>query len=888
MNHKKISQFMIMSILAIMLLQIGLVKQNIQAAEKGGSSKTSYEIYNEEKTKMQNKYNIEGEILKVKQYSDYTLVLSKKALYFIQNGKVKKYDLKDKELFSNTKIERMDNYIYISPYIDSSKEYKILKIDCDKLQEESYSIKDYIDLDSKCELKEVTCDKNNNKWFSVYKKDSKKYELLKYDNNSKTKAKVIASFDNNNSFHYEDVFTNIKIDNDCNAWFRITENNNEIKKYLLGKVSKYGTVQKISIDEDVNDYDIDKDGTAWIVTKSKVIHTDNAGKITKEYKISNGKDIDIDDSGTLWLLDDCNIKKFSSDKFVDVMKVSSYSKEISVVKEAKITIINTKDVTLINGNDKEEISFGSYINNQAVVLKDSSNDIRILSSNYKYSEDNKKKDELVTDTMVKDGQFKINSKTTLNFRPYNGATIYKNEIYLPIDTCVYKIVNNSLEEYINLDKDIYSERGSIELDNEGTLYIAGVYNKIYIVGLDKKIKEIDLLKGYNIEELKERMLIKDSKGKIYFLAKNAGVKAKLYELNGSECKEVNYRLGSGVEPCNIFLNEKDELEFVYKNESGYMVYKLDENNIMEKDKVFESQGENLTKTYNEINGLKKTCDDELILWIGENMLYTKESNSDNFICKYNIKADCVITSMKRGNDGRVYIGTSNSGVMCYGEDKEKNSDTSEFLPKQYENKEPIKGSENIKLDKEWKFDFNMEIDINTVNEENIYLVDTKGTKKNSDIALSQDKKSIKIIPKEKYDVNKLYYVVISDKLKSINGSTLREPVVVKFNTTKSDDKSDSNIPKEFNVKFQIIESKELENREKSFTSYIINLWKDNTENENKKISKVTIKNVSLGTSTAYVLFDAEILTNNDGKVEKKSTTIKLNSKKKDGIWQIID
>ncbi|WP_242947039.1 Ig-like domain-containing protein [Clostridium haemolyticum] len=220
------------------------------------------------------------------------------------------------------------------------------------------------------------------------------------------------------------------------------------------------------------------------------------------------------------------------------------------------------------------------------------------------------------------------------------------------------------------------------------------------------------------------------------------------------------------EPINIFLNEKDEFEFVYKDDkNGYKVYKLDENLLPQEDSRFNNEGLALMKTYNEIKNLKKTDDGKLILWIGKNMIYTKKRVEEKFIGLYDISSKDIINSMVKGKDGRVYIGTSNSGVICYGRKIDKN-------PANY-TEMVLKQGNKVDKDKEWIIRFNKKLDKNSVNDNNIIVVREDGEVEPIKITLNEDGTSIKISPETKYKEED-YYIFINKNIKSQSGKNLKK------------------------------------------------------------------------------------------------------------------
>src|SRR3712207_6358150 len=105
-NRRRIA-LIIASVITFTLIPINFTNKNVQATE-------FYTKYDKSSTKVQNKYDIKEKVLKVKQLEDYTVILTKMALYFIKDGKVKKYDFSKNEILSSTNIQGDDRYIYVS------------------------------------------------------------------------------------------------------------------------------------------------------------------------------------------------------------------------------------------------------------------------------------------------------------------------------------------------------------------------------------------------------------------------------------------------------------------------------------------------------------------------------------------------------------------------------------------------------------------------------------------------------------------------------------------------------------------------------------------------------------------------------------------------------
>ncbi|KZL90620.1 transglutaminase domain-containing protein [Clostridium magnum] len=90
--------------------------------------------------------------------------------------------------------------------------------------------------------------------------------------------------------------------------------------------------------------------------------------------------------------------------------------------------------------------------------------------------------------------------------------------------------------------------------------------------------------------------------------------------------------------------------------------------------------------------------------------------------------------------------------------------------------------QNISTDKVWNIKFSKDIDKNTVNSENIRVVDENGDSLKLDLSSSGNNISIK--PSSTYDPGKTYTIYV-DNIKALNGSALKKPRTMKF-TTKND------------------------------------------------------------------------------------------------------
>lgn len=158
-NRRRIA-LIIASLVTFTLTPINFINKNVQATE-------FYTKYDKSSTKVQNKYDIKEKVLKVKQFENSTVILTKMALYFIKDGKVKKYDFSKNEILSSTNIHKDDRYICVSPYKKNGY-YEILTIDTKNLSSKITNVSKYIDINNNDKLQEIVIDSNKNIWLLVY------------------------------------------------------------------------------------------------------------------------------------------------------------------------------------------------------------------------------------------------------------------------------------------------------------------------------------------------------------------------------------------------------------------------------------------------------------------------------------------------------------------------------------------------------------------------------------------------------------------------------------------------------------------------------------------------------------------------------------------------
>ncbi|WP_242846186.1 hypothetical protein [Clostridium novyi] len=371
------------SLFIFSLIPINFSNTNAQALE-------GYKDYDKSSTKIENKYKINEKILKVEQNEDFTMALSESNLYLIKDGNCKKYDLGEIKILSNTNILKCDKYIYLTPCKEGESYNKVI-IDIDKLKRNPKKLEDFI------------------------------------------KSTVLS---------YNASITDLKTDNKESYYFKTKETDKDDKiNYVIVKVHKDGKTDKIPIKSDINDYEIEEDGSLWILDNEKISHISLDGKVIKSYNEANIKNITKDGKGNIWLLQGDSIKEICNGKIKKVYTVSEDSKEISVDSKENLVIKNTRGFTIIKNGKTEDVVIDSYVQNSALVLKDNDSDIRILSDNYSQYSDESLNDDVVVDVSIKDDKFNLNNKAVTKFANYNNAIVYNGQVYFAQYNTLYTLKN---------------------------------------------------------------------------------------------------------------------------------------------------------------------------------------------------------------------------------------------------------------------------------------------------------------------------------------------------------------------------------------------------------------------------------------------------------------
>nr|WP_106782733.1 cadherin repeat domain-containing protein [Lysinibacillus timonensis] len=82
--------------------------------------------------------------------------------------------------------------------------------------------------------------------------------------------------------------------------------------------------------------------------------------------------------------------------------------------------------------------------------------------------------------------------------------------------------------------------------------------------------------------------------------------------------------------------------------------------------------------------------------------------------------------------------------------------------------------------KEWNITFTQALDVNSINEENVFVTDQQGNKVEFEVQISDDGKSIKLIPKNAYNQGEMYLLNVLKDVRAKSGQKLNMPVRMIF------------------------------------------------------------------------------------------------------------
>lgn len=84
--------------------------------------------------------------------------------------------------------------------------------------------------------------------------------------------------------------------------------------------------------------------------------------------------------------------------------------------------------------------------------------------------------------------------------------------------------------------------------------------------------------------------------------------------------------------------------------------------------------------------------------------------------------------------------------------------------------------------KVFRVEFNTKLSIEDVNDQTIFIMDSKGNRHNVVTGLMSDEKTVIIAPLEAYQKNKVYYLIIMDEITSKKGvkanTIIKQPFIV--------------------------------------------------------------------------------------------------------------
>lgn len=121
---------------------------------------------------------------------------------------------------------------------------------------------------------------------------------------------------------------------------------------------------------------------------------------------------------------------------------------------------------------------------------------------------------------------------------------------------------------------------------------------------------------------------------------------------------------------------------------------------------------------------------------------------------------------------------------------------------------------DVALDKSWNIELNMDVDSNTVNDNNVFITNSSGSKIDCKVSLSSMEKhhTITISPNSRYKSGGKYTLHVKD-LKSPSGVSLKEPVTMDFITVENKDekkifRSSEHFKKDY-VEMEIVDNREI-------------------------------------------------------------------------------
>lgn len=161
----------------------------------------------------------------------------------------------------------------------------------------------------------------------------------------------------------------------------------------------------------------------------------------------------------------------------------------------------------------------------------------------------------------------------------------------------------------------------------------------------------------------------------------------------------------------------------------------------------------------------------------------------------------------------------------------KATDTKTFEPK-------VEISET----KTWTINFSKELDENTINKENIKVVDQNGNDIDVKVVLRTDKKSIDILPPtSNYTKGQTYSIVVSSRVKDINNKNLKQQTKMSFTIVKDESSTSNDVLT--NTREGLIKVKSIvkTQNEKNLASYLIDEINKKIVNQYYKVNSNNVK-----------------------------------------------
>jgi carboxyl-terminal processing protease len=131
------------------------------------------------------------------------------------------------------------------------------------------------------------------------------------------------------------------------------------------------------------------------------------------------------------------------------------------------------------------------------------------------------------------------------------------------------------------------------------------------------------------------------------------------------------------------------------------------------------------------------------------------------------------------SDSKIYTGNKNGWNEV---DRSLLGDKNNIMELMYSKYTKFKSFEKIPLDKKFSLTFSSEIDMNTVTDENIQLINVSTGERCGINFWKNDTNTVRVIPKEKLKEEDEYFLVINKGVKNKKGKSLNEEVIITVKT----------------------------------------------------------------------------------------------------------